>query len=183
MLSCLLRSLRLLKFSEPLRFLKSIIYWLESPYFDILKKKIFWIHCWNFSEILPSLRTEAVEDRNVTFNQIKGSYIQMSTTQDSQTTFKLNLTCIFLSTRARYFVSKPSGWPCSTLHPSTQGRMNFRNCRLTTINPDFQLGWAFLAECKHLGTNHGLRTPNEGINQRYRINWAEVADKICFGRT
>ena len=28
---------------------------------------------WNFSEILPSLRTEAVEDRDVTFNQIKGS--------------------------------------------------------------------------------------------------------------
>ena len=35
----------------------------------------------------------------------------MSTTQDSQTTFKLNL-CIFLSARARYFVSKPNGWPC-----------------------------------------------------------------------
>ena len=31
--------------------------------------------------------------------------------------------------------------------------------------------------------NHGLRTPNEGINQRYLKNWADVADKICFGRT
>ena len=31
--------------------------------------------------------------------------------------------------------------------------------------------------------SHGLRTPNEGINQRYLKNWAEVADKICFGRT
>ena len=30
---------------------------------------------------------------------------------------------------------------------------------------------------------HGLRTPNEDINQRYLKNWAEVADKICFGRT
>ena len=30
---------------------------------------------------------------------------------------------------------------------------------------------------------HGLRTPNEGINQRYLKNWANVADKICFGRT
>ena len=29
---------------------------------------------------------------------------------------------------------------------------------------------------------HGLRTPNEGINQIYLKNWAEVADKICFGR-
>ena len=29
---------------------------------------------------------------------------------------------------------------------------------------------------------HGLRTPNEGINQRYLKNWADVADKLCFGR-
>ena len=27
---------------------------------------------------------------------------------------------------------------------------------------------------------HGLRTPNEGKNQRYLKNWAEVADKIYF---
>ena len=33
------------------------------------------------------------------------------------------------------------------------------------------------------GTFHGLRTPNEGINQRYLKNWADVADKICFSRT
>ena len=25
--------------------------------------------------------------------------------------------------------------------------------------------------------------PNEGINQKYLKNWADVADKICFGRT
>ena len=30
---------------------------------------------------------------------------------------------------------------------------------------------------------HGLRTPNEDINQRYLKNWAGVADKISFGRT
>ena len=33
------------------------------------------------------------------------------------------------------------------------------------------------------GTDHGLRTPNEGIIQRYLKNWADVADKICFDRT
>ena len=27
---------------------------------------------------------------------------------------------------------------------------------------------------------HGLRTPNEGKNQRYLKNWADVADKICL---
>ena len=31
--------------------------------------------------------------------------------------------------------------------------------------------------------NHGLRTPNEAINQRNLKIWADVADKICFGRT
>ena len=30
---------------------------------------------------------------------------------------------------------------------------------------------------------HGLRTPNEGINQRNLKIWADVADKISFGRT
>ena len=31
---------------------------------------------------------------------------------------------------------------------------------------------------------HGLRTPNEGINQRNLKIWTDVADKIiCFGRT
>ena len=30
------------------------------------------------------------------------------------------------------------------------------------------------------GQLHGLRTPNEGINQRCLKNWADVADKICF---
>ena len=33
------------------------------------------------------------------------------------------------------------------------------------------------------GLKHGLRTPNEGIKQRYLKNWADAADKICFGRT
>ena len=32
-------------------------------------------------------------------------------------------------------------------------------------------------------SKHGLRTPNEGIYQRYLKNWADVADKICFGHT
>ena len=30
---------------------------------------------------------------------------------------------------------------------------------------------------------HGLRTSNEGIKQRNLEIWANVADKICFGRT
>ena len=33
------------------------------------------------------------------------------------------------------------------------------------------------------GFDHGLRTPNEGINHRNLKIWADVADKICFGRT
>ena len=50
----------------------------------------------------------------------------------------------------------------------------------------------YLSKCNDLSnlTNlwfhaleHGLRTSNEGINQKYLKNWADVADKICFGRT
>ena len=33
------------------------------------------------------------------------------------------------------------------------------------------------------GLTHGLRTPNERRNQRNLKFWADVADKICFGRT
>ena len=45
----------------------------KSPYFDDLRKSIFSINSWNFNEVLSSLRTEALEERDVTFNQIKGS--------------------------------------------------------------------------------------------------------------
>ena len=41
--------------------------------FRCFEKENFFNNSWNFSEILPSLRTEAVEDRDVTFIQIKGS--------------------------------------------------------------------------------------------------------------
>ena len=34
-----------------------------------------------------------------------------------------------------------------------------------------------------ISSYHGLRTPNEGINQRYLKKWADVADKICCRHT
>ena len=37
----------------------------------------------------------------------------------------------------------------------------------------------FKIQNSHYST-HRLRTPKEGINQRYLKNWANVADKICF---
>ena len=42
-----------------------------------------------------------------------------------------------------------------------------------TISNDFDF-YAF---------THGLRTPNEGINQRNMKIWVDVADKICFCHT
>ena len=36
---------------------------------------------------------------------------------------------------------------------------------------------------RQVPSKHGLRTPNERINQRNLKSWADVADKICFGRT
>ena len=48
--------------------------------------------------------------------------------------------------------------------------------------------WAYLANFVQfvpyfINYRHGLRTPNEGINQRNLKIWADVADKICFGCT
>ena len=34
-----------------------------------------------------------------------------------------------------------------------------------------------------VGSVQRLLTPNEGITQRYLKNWADIADKICFGHT
>ena len=52
---------------------------------------------------------------------------------------------------------------------------------------DFYLRPRSDTKCKHItithGSNHGLRTPNERINQRNLKFWADVADKMCFGRT
>ena len=38
----------------------------------------------------------------------------MPPTQDPQTTFKPNLTCIFQSARTRYIISIPNGGPCKS---------------------------------------------------------------------
>ena len=37
--------------------------------------------------------------------------------------------------------------------------------------------------CQLMAFEHGLRTPNVGINQRNLKIWAHVAVKIFFGRT
>ena len=61
------------------------------------------------------------------------------------------------------------------------------NLHFTNLN--FSLAsWWHLRRGQHchymsFSLDHGLRTPNEGINQRYLKNWADVADKMCFGRT
>ena len=68
-------------------------------------------------------------------------------TQGSQTTFKSNLTCIFLSARARYFVSNPDGGPCKkasySVNSEEQVKMDLfclkirgrcqQNCSLTSL--------------------------------------------------
>ena len=68
-------------------------------------------------------------------------------------------------------------------------------CRFNAYLPNYLAQWDISIhekisslKCNQLNcilyvVDHGLRTPNEGINQRYLKNWAKVADKICFGRT
>ena len=57
-------------------------------------KDNFLIDSWNFSEILTFLSTEAVEDRDVTFNQIKESYVKCPLLMMPKP--NLNLTSIFV---------------------------------------------------------------------------------------
>ena len=63
----------------------------------------------------------------------------------------------------------------------------YQECSIHFLNKSYTLITTKAIEnvTKNLidGFIHGLRTPNEGINQRYLNNWADVADKICFGRT
>ena len=54
---------------------------------------------------------------------------------------------------------------------SVKNKLALKYIRDCPLNCDFN----------HFG--HGLRTPDEGINQRNLKIWADVADKICFGRT
>ena len=73
---------------------------------------------------------------------------QMPPTQDSQTTFKPNLTCTFLSARARYIISKPDGRPC---RKSTQ----------TYVQEPHLIGFLFVSEKTNLGgpLTYGFRRP------------------------
>ena len=54
-----------------------------------------------------------------------------------------------------------------------------------STNSRLNLTWLSTAfvKCSLNSLCNGLRTPNEGINQRYLKNRANVADKICFGCT
>ena len=67
------------------------------------------------------------------------------------------------------------------------GRMMAKSLILYSLNsypyPKYIKSLVFVEIMESYGLEHGLRTPNEGINQRYLKNWADVADKICFGRT
>ena len=52
-----------------------------------------------------------------------------------------------------------------------------QNARNKIIQRLFSLIQTMWTQNKQIKTcKHGLRTPNEGINQRYLKNWADVAD-------
>ena len=44
------------------------------------------------------------------------------------------------------------------IRSSVQGRTKWRNCRLTTKTPEYQLGWAILDDCKQLNNRLKLDT-------------------------
>ena len=65
-----------------------------------------------------------------------------------------------------------------------QAKLQYAKYKMYTVKKFWKYLITSLILCLHNDFYlHGLRTPNEGINQRYLKNWADVADKICFGRT
>ena len=54
---------------------------------------------------------------------------------------------------------------------------------LNQLHFSFRIKSSNVNLCKCHDSIHGLQSPNEGINQRYLKNWADVADKIFFGST
>ena len=72
-----------------------------------------------------------------------------------------------------------------TLFLSSKSVKDNNNLKLNCCNSD-QLHSALSHLNQRRGNNvlgHGLRTPNEGMNQRYLKNWADMADKICCRHT
>ena len=70
------------------------------------------------------------------------------------------LHCRAQGRRNRLFLGKPMAWLCFVRTPAER---------------ESSILFGYEAQ-------NGLRTPNEGINQRNLKIWAGVADKICFGR-
>ena len=56
-------------------------------------------------------------------------------------------------------------------------------CSAICISMLYMYAKSVMTWSTHVCWNHGLRTPNEGINRRNLKFWADVADDICFGRT
>ena len=109
MLSCLLRSLMPLRFSEPLIFLKSIIWCDRVTLFWCFEKQYFWIAFWNFSEILHSW---GCGRQRCYFWSNQRVLSKNSTTQDSRTTFNSNLSRILQPARADWSIKVCYGTPC-----------------------------------------------------------------------
>ena len=64
-----------------------------------------------------------------------------------------------------------------------EGAYVFEQFLEATLRPWMDSDNNFVDTKNCLGIYHGLRTPNEGINQRYLKKWADVADKICCRHT
>ena len=72
-------------------------------------------------------------------------------------------------------------WPVFFIWTQVQARLE--DGLRTAANYVSTQYFVLMIGCFRHACFHGLRTPNEGINQKYLKNWADVADKICFGRT
>ena len=148
---------KLLKFETDGREFANFLKWRGS--FSYLRKKIRHKSTWKKILGFRNMQEKLEKVRWLLIDRMKKSFLGVLKTQMMQ--FSLN-------------TAATKGQKCRTI--SQKVNICFKLCTYVLCNI-----W-FMKYCSNICI-HGLRTPNEGINQRYLKNWADVADKICFGRT
>ena len=91
----------------------------------------------------------------------------------TQYCFWKDSTSCFTIEEKKIIHGSPPGWSAEKYHRLWKEHIHNHELQVCLGYPEKQM----------LSRNHGLRTPDEGIKQWNLKFWADVADKICSGRT
>ena len=109
-----LRSKRLSRSLDSYRILNSIIQWLESPYFDVLKTYILWVESWNYKFNFDILQTWRCGGQAMSSIQKLMDDTQMPIAPEQAFKEKSTKLLILLPIRTIYFRTFQFETPCMT---------------------------------------------------------------------